>query len=394
MTMGMTEPFSTTMPKGYVGPPSTRHNWNASFDRVHRVVIATQSICPTLERLQNGDLLAGLYSWVFRQGEREFAVKLTRSKDGGLTWSEPTILAGPPEFKFAHSHHGMTQISNGTILYPFNAQDQGRLSSWLTRSTDNGHSWSQPAKISPEGAGTGPDLRLTCCYGKIREFTDGQVILPIWGSLNGEMVNGFFKSPDGGETWNKFVTVSRDFGGETDYMELPDGRFIAVMRIVSHEGHGMAPLYWCYSEDGEQWDKPKPAWNMYGHSPCLFLTNKGRLMCAYRYVGDLDTGIVGVSFSILREPTDNIIPPYYWSLPNHIWLGSTWGTTAAWKINRCGYPSIVQVDSNRILCVYCMSWTLKSIGGADTPVLYMGYAHDVEGVFFDEEEDIKMAATS
>ena len=145
----------------------------------------------------------------------------------------------------------------------------------------------------------------------------------------------------------------------------------------------MSPLYYCYSEDGRDWSDPEPAWNMYGHSPCLFVTKKGNLICGYRYVGDLDTGIVGVSFSHGRWHKSS--RTMSWTFPNHMWLGSTWGMMAAWKINRCGYPSFAYVDSERILCAYWMTWTIKSVGGMDTPVVYDNQAHDVEGVFWIEK---------
>ncbi len=383
---------SSEIPDDYVSP--REYLWNSSLKRVGRVVIAAQSICPSLERLQNGDLLISLYSLTFWKGKVVHCVKLKRSKDGGLTWSEPVLIAGPPKFEAAHSHLGMTQLSNGTILLPFNKEEPGRkigmvgsggLSSWLIKSEDNGYSWKEPIKIAPNGVAPDVGLELSVCYGKIREFENGEVILPVWVFKNGEQINGYFRSLDWGESWDKFIYVAKaPFGGdETDYIKLPNGKLLAVMRVFSHEEHGMAPLYWCYSEDGERWSEPKPAWNMYGHSPCLFLTKKGQLICGYRYVGDLDTGIVGTSFS--HGQWDESSNSIKWSFPNHIWLGSTWGLMAAYKVNRCGYPSFAYADSNRILCVHWVTWSIKSSGGRDTPIRHVNYARDVEGVFFSEE---------
>ena len=259
------------VPEGYADPRKCL--WNSSLKRLGRVVISTQSICPSLERLEKGELLVALYSWTFWEGKLERAVKLRRSKDGGLTWSEPVIIAGPPEFKGAHSHLGMTQLSNGTILLPFNAHDGHGLCSRLVRSEDNGYSWKEPVKVAPNGVVPDAGLEISCCYGRIREFENGQVILPVWGRKNGEYICGYFDSLDWGETWDRFVLVVKGSLGvnETDYIKLPNGKLLAVSRVSSHEGHGMAPLYWCYSEDGQRWSQPKPAWNMYGHSPCLFL---------------------------------------------------------------------------------------------------------------------------
>ena len=379
-------------PTGYVAPRA--YQWNPALERIGRVVIAVKSICPSLERLQNGDLLSSLYAWTPVEGGMGRAVKVTRSRDGGATWSEPLVVAGPPSYEGVTCHLGLTQLSDGTILLPFSASPSSTggssapRSTWIIRSEDNGQTWEKPVRVHPDGMAPDSGLRDSCAYGKIRELSDGKLLLPAFTNVtaDGQSVTGYFSSPDLGKTWDRFVPVAKELGNETDYIRLPGGKLLAVMRPWSHEGHGTAPLYWCYSEDGERWSQPRPAWNMFGHSPSLFLTKKGHLLCGYRYVGDLDTGLCGVSFSYGKW--DDSVNTIEWSFPHHIWLGSTYGHIGAYKSSICGYPTFSYVDSDRILCAYWMSWTVKPEGGVDTPVLsgwpYERQAHDVEGVFFRE----------
>jgi hypothetical protein len=339
--------------------------------RLNRVVITNaylgNAYCPCLARLKNDDLLV-----TFRTGGAGGVIKAVRSKDKGLSWSGPVTVAEQPGAALDMGL-GMAQLGNGTILQTYvNGKGEG----YLIRSIDNGESWSKPLKLGPENMPPGDWMYINYTYGNIREY-DGQVLLPVQGYRVGNpslMRYGCLVSTDGGETWGEFVTVAYGLGDEPDIVRLPSGRLLVVSRDWrSLRGHGTSPLLWTYSDDnGKTWAQPSPTsgrWGagpMYGHSPCLFLTKKDTLICAYRYTGELAEGLCGVSFNYGYENGAA------WSLEQHIWLGL--GAPA--KVLSCGYPSLSYVDDTRILCVYQMSWTGGTYSSLDVG--------EIEGVFFEE----------
>ena len=334
--------------------------------RLNRVVITHGGFLQGLARLQNGDLLV-----VFKEPTGK-AIKMTRSGDKGLTWSEPVTVVEHPEGRLDRAL-GLAQLSNGTILQSYiKATYTPSLQTgegYLMKSTDNGYSWSEPIKLGPDGM-TSCDCRLIqYTYGNIREYW-GRVLLPISVYLNGEhqVRNGYLISNDMGETWDDFVTVAQGLGDEWDAIRLPSDRLIAMIRDWrSPHGHGASPLYWTCSDDkGETWAQPTPAYidrclgQVMGHSPCLFVTKKGTLICGYRYVGGLGVGICATSFSYGYNDGTT------WSGENHVWVGR--GNSEGFVSG--GYPSFEYVDEKRILCAYWMNW---------------GGGNDIEGVFFEEE---------
>ncbi len=351
----------------------------AKFKRVRRVVIANGCACtPGVVALDSGDILVAYSDRV-----RNWAVKLTRSTDGGLTWSDPQPVAQEPQFHKPFSHIGMNQLASGKLLLPLMDGD----GCYLLESEDGGHSWAEPTRLGPEGVVEGEFAQMGQ-YGKIRQLQNGTVILPLFVVFKGQRMGtiGHLRSADGGESWQQFVPVATGFNQEADTIQLPDGRMIAVFRHWhSPWAHGMSMLYWCWSEDnGLTWTAPEPTYvPMYGHSPCLFMTKNDTLICAYRYVGDLDINLSAVSYTVGRWQSSS--GPFWEMTPEHIWMGSGYGELGGYRACICGYPDIAYINDEQFLCVYWMSWRIKPKGGPGS-VEISGQAEDIEGVIFVEEE--------
>ena len=347
--------------------------------RLDRTVIATGGVStPSLERLQNGDLLCsyrriqplegrhpGLAGW---NGE------VIRSRDGGRTWSEPILRIqrkrpdDPPGFL---PYIGMIQLPEGAILLPCLGGTNGV---YLMRSEDNGESWSGPDPVGQDIDGV--DWNRLHPYGKIRLLSDGTLIMPVFGRFHGSRdgFSGQLRSSDGGRTWNEFVTVAKGLVAYNDTIELPDGRMMAIVSNMSG-GEGMAPFLWTWSEDlGRTWSKPEIIFEpIYGQSPSMFMTKKGSLICGFRWFGDSDQRYVGVGYSFYTAEVGwNGI---WHSTPKIVWLGR--GILAArGGTHFAGYPTWAYVDDERILCAYFMSW----MGGGDPENT------DIEGVYFVETD--------
>ena len=113
------QPPGDRRPAGRTPQKETLAGW--SLRVIRRVKVATgpprHRAFPGIEKLRNGDILVA-----YREGSDHWrtadgTVKLVRSRDGGLTWSQPeTLLESKGENYGTHS--GISQFSDGSILLP------------------------------------------------------------------------------------------------------------------------------------------------------------------------------------------------------------------------------------------------------------------------------------
>ena len=263
--------------------------------RIVKKVVVYNEMDPDLEnpavvRCKNGDLLVAFCA----QGR----LCTTRSRDNGLTWQKPVVLAtGGLEGAV-----GMKTLRDGTILLPFIHDmvkypccEDRRIPSFVYRSVDNGVTWEGDAPVASP-------LRETVAYGHILELADGRILFPVWGArkLGERWQMGTLESTDEGKTWGTYRQIAYDPEAgcrpdngfnETDITELPDHTLLAVLRqqrVGTHAGpcdHYAEPsdhFYRALSHDlGKSWSKPEPI-DLIGTSPALHVTPDGMLMLTYR----------------------------------------------------------------------------------------------------------------
>ncbi|MDW5598676.1 sialidase family protein [Conexibacter stalactiti] len=136
------------------------------------------------ERAANGDILVTYNT----DGDsiRGASVWLTRSTDEGRTWSTPTQILRPLWYANGSSNSalGITRLRDGTLLMAASESivhtpytDRESVT-YILRSTDDGVTWS----------GAGAPIRLptpmyyNATYGKFVELPSGVVLMPIWGA--------------------------------------------------------------------------------------------------------------------------------------------------------------------------------------------------------------------
>lgn len=92
---------------------------------------------PTFIERSDGTLLAYLRAYP--------NIKASQSHDHGKTWSTPE----PTQWKNPDSGISMRRLKNGHVLLVFNNQDNARSPLHITRSLDEGRTWSKPLELEP-----------------------------------------------------------------------------------------------------------------------------------------------------------------------------------------------------------------------------------------------------
>ena len=171
--------------------------------------------------------------------EDEIDIVLRRSLDGGCTWADPIVVASDAD-RTCGNPCPVVDRDTGDIVLPF-CKDCQQV--FVTRSDDDGETWSQPEEItdsvktpSHTYVGTGPGHGI--------QLKSGRLLIPCWGDLGsgpatwreppanwGEVQFSFaFFSDDGGRTWQRGEEMEQDASDECEAVELADGTIYMNMR--------------------------------------------------------------------------------------------------------------------------------------------------------------------
>ncbi|MDP6446410.1 MAG: exo-alpha-sialidase [Pirellulaceae bacterium] len=308
---------------------------------------------PGVCRLKNGDLLVVFYAgrdhmgWPHPDLPKHGRICLMRSTDNAKTWSKPnTLIDGPT----GERDPSISQMSDGTVVCSYYGTiwyERGRVCEVRTlRSLDNGETWEAKPAVVPAPwysekekqdviARAGPPAKtasnerpireefkaINATTRPVRELSDGTWVLPIYGQFDDQPYrSALARSTDRGATWGDISMISEDHHHcEPDVIELPDGRLFCMLRPC------MCQMV--SSDRGRTWTEPVRL--LRGEAPSLLLTTDNVLVCGHRERPGVRTGAI--------LSTD---------------FGKTWSPPRMIDFAGGAYPSFVELDDGRVLCIH------------------------------------------
>jgi hypothetical protein len=219
---------------------------------------------------------------------------LTRSTDGGHTWSPPRVFLG------GYQCPCLTQLKDGALIHSTHRTELVpaeianrcpdalgvRKTPWpgihagtaIWRSEDNGDTWDDPVFLDgvPGLQPLHPALPIPVAVrGNVLETKDGRLFISAY-DLPDPNSAYLFHSTDGGRSWSYHACIAEGYN-ETALYETESGHLIAFLRRWRGD---TTNLHRARSTDGgATWSSPEPICK--GYPACARRLPSGRVLLAY-----------------------------------------------------------------------------------------------------------------
>jgi len=289
----------------------------------HHTMVKYDSTCANqvqVRTLKNGDLFAVFNQERYPIHHDTGQTVTTRSKDGGITWSEPKVVV-PWSQTMGSWDCGVCELHDGTLIINFNFcgffkrgtkpeqpswasgpltrewgdwtwtyRTLGWLGTYVIKSKDGGETWCDPIPVNVRPLKHG-GVRNGCW-----QLPDGGILMGLYGRIRGYEEYGegestrsaLMRSDDGGDNWEYYSTLAYDPASFIDYEEpallrLADGRLVCFLRTHINPTQDAKNMAMVISEDdGFSWTPPKFT-NIWGYPFDLITLKDGRYLMVYGY---------------------------------------------------------------------------------------------------------------
>lgn len=279
---------------------------------------------PDITKCDNNDILAAYYWNTVHVGSDKGEIRTVKSKDNGKTWSEPkTAFDLRPDMDTRDPHIG--KLSDGTLILCFFTYNFGEVQAvgdiYISKSADNGETWSEPKAIIEKSAVSSP----------IIETKSGELVIAYYRfDEKGIFYSCISKSKDKGETWSdELVILKGENACEPAIVELGNTLYV----LIRDQG-------WLYSseDNGHTWNFIAKAGKI--HAPHFLKIDEENAFVTWCTPGAVNgnRAVYGQIFNSAKG----------WEKDNAKLIYSSPGT----GISDMGYPGSVQTDSKTFLTIY------------------------------------------
>ena len=244
-------------------------------------VVSGQGYFPVALRLADGRIAVVLRGGAPHLGIKG-RLDMVFSADGGKTWSKPIVVADSPADDrnpaLGQARDGTLVVAYWrTARYDDRGQYSPNLdkpiNTWLTRSSDGGKTWSESAEIDVSDIGWGSP------YGKMLTLADGSMLMSIYGGPVGGGAGDcsyLYRSTDNGKTFRRFAQIAKGFN-ETSVVRLKSGALLAALRSEKREQDTWLSKS---ADEGKTWSTPEKLTPPTVHPADLVLLEDGQVFMA------------------------------------------------------------------------------------------------------------------
>lgn len=177
---------------------------------------------PDITKCENGHLIIVYYWNSVHVGESKGIINMKRSTNNGLTWiDETTIIDNRCRDLDSRDPH-ISMLQNGELILSFfTYESESKRDVFISKSSDNGYTWSEPILVVKDAATSS----------RIVQVGDHQLLLPIYKPNSNSGSNVFIvRSTDYDETWDEPKLVDTVEGSESSIVYGSDNTVYLLMR--------------------------------------------------------------------------------------------------------------------------------------------------------------------